>query len=61
MSEQLKPKELAQFAAEGVAIAMRARAATHIPIRIICGIPPEVFNVEINKGVVTVGDQVRGQ
>ena len=48
MSEPLKPREIAKYAAEGVAIAMRARAAQFRgPFHIICGIPPEIFNVEL--------------
>jgi len=48
MPEPIKPKELAKFAAEGVAIALGARDANFRgPIHIICGIPPDIFNVEI--------------
>jgi hypothetical protein len=48
MPDPIKPKEIAKFAAEGVAIALSARNANFRgPIHIICGIPPDVFNVEI--------------
>jgi hypothetical protein len=48
MPDPIKPKEIAKFAAEGVAIALSARDANFRgPFHIICGIPPDIFNVEI--------------
>jgi len=47
MPDPIKPKEIAKFAAEGVAIALSARDASFRgPVHIICGIPPDVFKVE---------------
>ena len=55
MSEVLTPKEIASAAAQGVAIALGARKPRpgavkeelFIPPRIICGIPPAIFEVEL--------------
>lgn len=44
----IEPRELARFAAEGVAIALKAREPRFRgPAHIYCGIPPEIFEVTI--------------
>jgi hypothetical protein len=59
MPDPLKPKEIAKFAAEGVAIALTARGATFSgPHHIICGEPQFLYNVEIladQQGALRVG------
>jgi hypothetical protein len=48
MPDPLNSKEIAKFAAEGVAIALAARDERfHGPIHIICGRPTELFRIEI--------------
>ena len=40
--------KIARAAAEGVAIALAAREAPpHFPFHIVCGIPPEIFEVSL--------------
>lgn len=60
MSEPLKPKEIARFAAEGVAIALAARnEKVHGLTHIICGRPAELFKVDLHvdqHGSVRVGN-----
>jgi len=48
MPDPLKPNEIAKFAAEGVAIALKARDASYRgTLHIICGDPKVIYNVEI--------------
>jgi hypothetical protein len=50
MAGPLKAEEVAKFAAEGVAIALKARDPNYRgPIHIICGLPVDnqIFRVEI--------------
>ena len=53
------PTDLAKFAAQGVALALNARTATHVgPFHIICGIPAEMFNINLvpnAKGELGIG------
>jgi len=51
MAEPLKAKEIAKFAAEGVAIALKARDQNFRgPFHIICGLPPDdIFQVELGN------------
>lgn len=64
MAESLSHKELARFAAQGVAIALEARqegarAAYRGPNHIICGIPPYLYKVDLvgeQEGTVRVGN-----
>lgn len=65
MSQQLTPKDFALAAAQGVAIALNARGGeaksealrTVLPPRIICGIPPVIFEVQLTdvNGVISTG------
>ncbi len=56
--KNIHPKEIARFAAEGVAIALKAREPEwRGPVHIICGIPPEIFQVTLQgnpEGTVSV-------
>lgn len=75
MAEKLSPHDLAQAAAQGVAIALNARklksGAIHEEFtspfhHIICGIPQYMFEVSISQGPdgsVSVGraQQIQGQ
>jgi hypothetical protein len=62
MSDPLKPDEIARYAAEGVAIALSARDRNYRgPVHIICGIPPVLFDVELQadqEGTLRAGKVV---
>ena len=50
-SKKVEHEKIARAAAQGVAIALAARtqAKLRIPFRIICGIPPDIFEVTLKQ------------
>jgi hypothetical protein len=60
MTSKVDAHKIARAAAEGVAIALAAREAPpRFPFHIICGIPPEIFEVTLEASR-ELGVQVAG-
>ena len=47
--KKVDAEKIARAAAQGVAIALAARASARarVPVRIICGIPPDIFEATL--------------
>jgi hypothetical protein len=62
-SKKSEREKIARAAAQGVAIALAARtsARLRVPFRIICGIPPDIFEATLKQtaaGVINVSSIV---
>jgi hypothetical protein len=50
-SKKTEREKIARAAAQGVAIALAARASLRlrVPLKIICGIPPDIFEATLKQ------------